>query len=135
MSDMYDQYNNLTRDEKKYLQSNPTHAFKIKEAKDLAYSETKKRFKINGKNDRSDAFRHCFWSAILAREIGYENALKFTTAHESYKGNPKDEKSMDLSNNLVGLRIGKRGGNNEHLSKLCYSAILNSELTIINNEN
>lgn len=132
MTNLYDQYNNLTEDEKQYLRVNPHHALTIKEARDAAFAETKKRFKVNGRNDKSDAFRHCFWSAILARDLGYCNALKFTTAHESYKKNPKDEKAMDLANNLIGLKIGKAGGKNDHLSKLCYSAVQNNRVTIIN---
>ena len=52
-------------------------------SRDIAYSETTKRFGHNGRNDKSYAFRHCFWSATLSRDIGYKNALEFTNAHES----------------------------------------------------
>ncbi|WP_433963224.1 DUF6973 domain-containing protein [Vibrio parahaemolyticus] len=36
-----------------------------KKAKDVAFFETESRFGINGHNDKSDAFRHCYWSARL----------------------------------------------------------------------
>ena len=79
----YDQFKQLTPQEQNYLKAHPHHAFSIKQSKETAFEETKRRFGFNGRNDKSDAFRHCFWSALLAREIGYTNALQFTTAHES----------------------------------------------------
>ena len=56
-----------------------------------AFAETQRRVGIDGHNDKSDAFRHCFWSAILSRELGFMNALEFTTAHESSPTNPPNE--------------------------------------------
>lgn len=108
MSSSYDQWTRLTTAEKLYLIAYPLHAPIIKASKDTAYNETKKRFGKNGRNDRSDAFRHCFWSAILSRDISYMNALAFTTAHESRHDNDPEEKKMDLHNNKVGLKIGKQ---------------------------
>lgn len=102
----YDQFGRLTPQEQAYIQSHPHHALTIKEAKETAFAETKARFGRNGHNDKSDAFRHCFWSALLARELGYAKALTFTTAHESSPTNVPAEMAMDLHNNRVGLHIG-----------------------------
>ncbi len=104
---VYDQFTKLTPAEQAYIAANPDHALTIRNSKDTAFNETKRRFGKNGHNDKSDAFRHCFWSAILARDLGYKNALHFTTAHESDPANPPGEKTMDLHNNGVGLAIGK----------------------------
>ncbi len=128
---VYDQYNNLTPQEQMYIRSHPHHALSIKQSKEAAYAETKKRFGHNGRNDKSDAFRHCFWSAILTRELGYQNALKFTTAHESDPRNPPLEKAMDLHNNSVGLSIGKAGGSNQQLSSRCMAALRNGRLKVL----
>jgi len=128
---VYDQYKNLTLQEQQYIRSHPHHAFSIKESKEIAFSETRKRFGMNGRNDKSDAFRHCFWSAILARDLGYQNALQFTNAHESDPRNPPKEKVMDLHNNSVGLSIGRTGGNNNQLSGRCMSALLTGKLKVI----
>ncbi|MEC4719695.1 hypothetical protein RY831_11090 [Noviherbaspirillum sp. CPCC 100848] len=100
---VYDQFKQLTPSEQQYITVYPHHAFAIKNSKEAAFEETKRRFGFNGRNDQSDAFRHCFWSAVLAREIGYAGALRFTTAHESSPLNSKIEKEMDLHNNGVGL--------------------------------
>lgn len=128
---VYDQYKNLTPQEQQYFHSHPHHAFAIKESKEIAFSETRKRFGHNGHNDSSDAFRHCFWSAMLARDLGYQNALQFTNAHEADPRNPPQEKAMDLHNNSVGLSIGKVGGNNNQLSGSCMAALLNGQLKVI----
>ncbi|NOX44080.1 MAG: hypothetical protein GXP19_10155 [Gammaproteobacteria bacterium] len=107
-------------------------ALSIKRSKEKAFEETIKYFGINGRNDKSDAFHHCFWSAILAQELGYHNALQFTNAHESDPRNPSEEKAMDLHNNSIGLSIGRNGGNNNYLSGRCMATLLNGQLKVIN---
>ncbi len=115
-SSLYDKYDHLTDDEKSYFKTHPR--------------QTTKRFGHNGRNDKSDAFRHCFWSATLSRDIGYKNALEFTNAHESSPLNIAKEKTMDL-NNSVGLRIGISKSDNTKLSKLCNDALNAGKLKVI----
>ncbi|EPP5335791.1 DUF6973 domain-containing protein [Vibrio harveyi] len=62
----------------------PSPCYSNKRSERCCFFETESRFGINGHNDKSDAFHHCFWSAMLARDIGYKNALEFTTAHEDF---------------------------------------------------
>lgn len=131
MKQVYEQYNSLTDGERRYLRNHPHHALTIRESRNIAYAETSRIFGRNGRNDASDAFRHCFWSSILSRDLGYDNALEFTNAHEEGPLNPTAEKEMDLSNNAVGLELGKLGGDNRHLSSLCVSALLNKRLSVI----
>ncbi|MGF1773893.1 hypothetical protein L4C42_16470 [Vibrio wakamikoensis] len=128
---MLQQYERLTEDEKLYLKNHPHHVVAIARSKDIAYEETKVRFGCNRCNDKSDAFRHCFWSAILARDIGYKNALEFTSAHESSEDNDASEKNMDLHNNLVGLRIGLSRAGDEKLSHYCRTALLVGRLKVL----
>ncbi|TVO62698.1 DUF6973 domain-containing protein [Denitromonas ohlonensis] len=125
------QYEQLTPQERNYITSHPHHALTIRQSKETAFEATKARFGFNGRNDKSDAFRHCFWSAILARDIGYANALRFTTAHESSLINPKNEKAMDLHNNSVGLVIGRQGGSDQILSHRCMEALVSRRLTVL----
>ena len=99
--------------------------------RDIAYSETTKRFGRNGRNDKSDAFRHCFWSATLSRDIGYKNALEFTNTHESSPLNIAEEKTMDFHNNSDGLRIGIPNSDNTKLSKMCNDALSAGKLKVI----
>ncbi|MBK7707905.1 MAG: hypothetical protein IPN69_05260 [Acidobacteria bacterium] len=136
----YEQWERLTPAEKAVIASmasNPLTMAKIpliKMSKDTAFAETTSRFGSNGHNDRSDAFRHCFWSAILSRDIGYYWAKSFTTAHESNPGQPPEEKEMDLHNNSVGLNIGFYyfiPDSNTALSDKCFKALQNGELKVL----
>lgn len=125
------QFLQLTSDEKIYIFMYPEHATAIKASKETAYAETRRRFGRNGHNDRSDAFRHCFWSALLSREIGYAAALRFTTAHESSPSNDPSEKVMDLHNNSVGLKIGRAKGSDQALSHRCMAALNSGQLKVL----
>lgn len=128
---IYDQFKQLTPLEQQYIRAHPRHAIAIRNSKEKAFEETKKHFGFNGKNDESDAFRHCFWSALLVRDIGYAGALRFTNAHESSPLNPKNEKEMDLHNNGVGLSIGRVGGSDQVLIHRCMEALQNGKLKIL----
>ena len=103
----------------------------LKDAREAAFMETIRRFGRNGHNDKSDAFRHCFWSAILARDIGFQDAMRFTTAHESSPKNRLEERRMDLHNNRVGLDIGRASGTNESLSDRCMAALRAGKLIVL----
>jgi hypothetical protein len=118
----------LNPKERQYVLSHPGHANAIRKSKAIAFAETQKVFGYNGMNDWSDAFRHCFWAAILARDIGYEGAIAFTSAHESPPNNPVVERTMDLHNNFKGAEIGRNGGTNQALSQRCSAALFNREL-------
>lgn len=131
MPTLYEQYQQLTPKEQEYLRNNPHHAMILKDAREAAFAETIRRFRRNGRNDKSDAFRHCFWSAILARDIGFDNAMRFTTAHESSPKNRLDEKRMDLHNNRVGLDIGRSKGSNDSISAHCMSALRAGKLKVL----
>ncbi|MEH6434043.1 DUF6973 domain-containing protein [Massilia sp. DD77] len=128
---LYKQFQRLTPQEQSYLRSRPYHAFAIQAARDTAYKETQRRFGRNGHNDRSDAFRHCYWSALLARELGFQDALKFTTAHEAFPANPPAEKTMDIHNNRIGLDIGRVKGTDQALSMRCMAALQAGKLKIM----
>lgn len=61
-------------------------------------------------NGPQDAFRHCLWSCLMAKEIGVENAKIVGDLHEicrdtSYK-NSAESTQMDLKNNEVGRGYG-----------------------------
>lgn len=131
MASPYEQYENLTNKEKEYVLKHPAHIMTIKESKEAAFAETKKQFGRNGRNDKSDAFRHCYWSALLSKELGYTNALEFTTAHESSPANIQSEKTMDLYNNKLGLQIGQNKKSTLSVSMQCLAALRGGKLKVI----
>lgn len=138
---VYEQWNDLTPAEKGVLAAMGSSLLTapkiilIKQSKDTAFNETKSRFGYNGHNDKSDAFRHCFWSAILSRDIGSWWAKAFTDAHETKAGQPPEEKKMDLHNNSVGLDIGFFyfiPDSNKSLSGQCFKALQDGKLKVLN---
>ncbi|MEZ5428872.1 MAG: hypothetical protein R2747_21685 [Pyrinomonadaceae bacterium] len=132
---VYDQWSHLTTAEKAIIAAlavtDPVKVAMIKISKDRAFNETTSRFGYNGHNDQTDAFRHCFWSATLARDIGSFWAKAFTDAHETNPGQPPGEKAMDLHNNSVGLKIGFYyfiPDSDKALSDKCFQALQSGQL-------
>lgn len=129
LNNIYEEWGKLKPAERYYIATHPQHALSIRKSREIAIKETKKIFSQNKRNDSSDAFRHCFWSATLARDIGYYGAKKFTTAHENFLNNPKEEKEMDLYNNNIGLNIGRYSkANNQRLSAMCMATLIQGKL-------
>ena len=102
----YATWNRLTTSEKWFLLTHPTLIGTIRDDANKALAEAARRFPSGLHNGPGDAFRHCFWSALLTRDVGSANAKAYTDAHESYAANPPKEKAMDLHNNAAGIRIG-----------------------------
>ena len=95
-------------------------------------------------NGRGDAFRHAFWAAMLARDVGFHNAQQYTREHENWEGSPPAERAMDSHNNRIGALIGahghllgshgivrRRGLSDGALAIACYLALRNGRLRVI----
>lgn len=122
---VYDKYQKLKEPEKVFLWLHPIAAAEFDANAAVALEDAQKRFGgASLHNGSGDAFRHCFWSAMNARDEGEELAEAFGSAHESDPGNPSKEKAMDLFNNSVGFGIGKNlyGASNRQLAVLCVQA-------------
>jgi hypothetical protein len=68
-------------------------------------------------NGIADAFRHCFWNALMAGHLGIETAAIIANRHEEAPGQPIEEKNMDLHNNAHGRGIGAALGTQEDSSR------------------
>src|SRR5690606_22617506 len=62
--DPYDQFKKLTKQEKILVAIWPEQAYKIYKNKPVAETMTTSVMGHNGRNDKSDAFRHAFFNAI-----------------------------------------------------------------------
>jgi RHS repeat-associated protein len=64
-------------------------------------------------NGPADAFRHSYWNCTMTLEVGYFDTYLYGTGHEYIDGadSPEDEKRMDLSNNMTGIKIALSGKN------------------------
>ena len=57
-------------------------------------------------NGIGDAFRHCYWNALMAISIGRNQAKKVADLHEDHNPTgPIGEREMDLKNNEIGRQI------------------------------
>lgn len=123
---LYDQWTNLTSKEKWLVVTMPWQAYYVNKARNLAWSETQRRFGYNGRNDRSDAFRHAYWNSLMTKYIGAYWAEKWATAHEYGRAatDPAGT-SMDLHNNAVGRDIGRYNSwaSETELSRLVMDAL------------
>ena len=136
-----DIWNVLTDSEKKLCIRYPFDALKVNAAKNIATSQTKMKFGLNGLGDRSDAFRHGIWNAEMTVLIGREKAELFATAHEDkdVTGNETDgypktaHRDMDLHNNEVGRAIGEKnsGGSEDEMADIIYQDIYSAETQFI----
>ncbi len=61
---------------------------------------------LEGHNDKADAYRHCYWNALMAVHIGADQAKEVGDLHENNNPNPPGERAMDLHNNAVGRGLG-----------------------------
>ena len=123
--DVEAKYQRLNKSEKDFLFWHPFAALAFNSNAETALKEAQRRFGDNTlHNGSGDAFRHCFWSAMNARDEGADLARLFGQAHEDFTGNPAAEKSMDLHNNDIGIAIGARypGSTDRHLAVLCVQA-------------
>lgn len=136
-----DIWNSLTETEKRLCIRYPLDALKVNTAKNIATSQTEKRFGINGLGDRSDAFRHGMWNAEMTILIGEEKAELFATAHEDkdVTGNEIDgylkmaHRNMDLHNNEAGRYIGKENkkASEDELAGIIYQDIYSNTTSFI----
>lgn len=61
---------------------------------------------LDGHNDKADAYRHCYWNALMTVHIGADQAKEVADLHEENNPNPPGEEAMDLHNNQVGRNLG-----------------------------
>lgn len=108
MLDIYDIYDDLTDAEKALIIQHPIKAKKVNECRKLATNRTEIYYNDNSKftQDSADAFRHGYWNALMAIEIGEEYAAMFADAHEDRPESFGVDKDMDLMNNDTGRKDG-----------------------------
>ncbi len=97
-----------------------------------ALSETQKRFPGSTlHNDKADAWRHCYWSCEMARDLGAKAAKCIGDVHENAntrRGQPPEERKMDDHNNSVGRDLAAQSGN---CGDLCQKALDDGKLKVL----
>ena len=81
-----------------------------------------------------DAFRHCYWNALMVRGTGFDWAQRWADAHENGATDQTElAKRMDFSNNSVGRYYGQYFSYRLDIDLLCRQAVRNGECWRINN--
>ncbi|MGG3642051.1 hypothetical protein ABES38_11845 [Bacillus gobiensis] len=97
-------WDSLNSKEKEMAKKHPFQATIMYNCSAAAKSMSIKHFKYGDADDNNaNAYRHAFWNAILSREMGTDNAKKWTDAHEY--GHKSLGTEMDLKNNATGRSI------------------------------
>lgn len=112
---LYDSWGKLTDSEKALVVIYPKEAIAIQSNASRATNSTISIYGHNGNGDVSDAYRHGYWNALNARDVGSSIAEKFATAHEDISDEEMNtiyngfygwqHRSMDLHNNEVGRSV------------------------------
>jgi hypothetical protein len=79
---------------------------------DHAADEAKKRYS-GIHNGKADAWRHCYWSCLMRRQLGEKCTRGILKGHEDCgdrDGQPAWERKMDEHNNSIGLAMAIRLG-------------------------
>lgn len=127
----------LTAAERALIKKYPLPAYIIFTNRKTAIAQTEAKMGQNGLNDRSDAFRHCFFQAFntISAFVGADLTRKFADAHETEI--PPQlilESSMDLFNNNVGILYGQSVSffiSVDALAKGALNKVINGELRML----
>ncbi|WP_198370541.1 DUF6973 domain-containing protein [Roseomonas rosulenta] len=104
---------------------------------DMEASEADQVARASRNDGPADALRHCYLSAMLARDIGYSDALEVLIAHEMNAAWGSPSSQMDLHNNAVGLEIGVRlkSASDNDLKDAVMGAFLQGRLRVLDKAN
>jgi hypothetical protein len=114
-----------------------SHAVSFAFTEDMDPAEAKVVARESRNAGPADALRHCFLSAMLARDIGYSDALDVLVAHEMNAEWGTPASRMDLHNNAVGLEIGVRmkSASDLDLQMATMDAFLQGRLRVVDKAN
>ena len=129
--DLLPGYNRLNKVERNLAKKNATQAAKVYICASDATGYTMDYYGYDGYQDNSDAFRHCCWNALMKKEIGFNAAVQWATAHESDQSGI--DKEMDLFNNVVGRNIDVEGKNKAQIAKKVKAKVKKGKCRRISN--
>lgn len=104
---------------------------------DLSAEEADAVARASRNEGPADALRHCCLAAMLARDLGYTDALEVLVAHEMNAAWGSPASQMDLFNNAVGLEIGVRmkAASDLDLQMATMDAFLQGRLRVLDHAN
>ncbi|GEC06572.1 hypothetical protein SSP24_42270 [Streptomyces spinoverrucosus] len=99
-------YGNITDAEWDYCFWNPYDCSLAWDRADTAFKKAQELYPDNTLfQGTGDAFRHCYWNALMEIRLSTKDAYEIATRHESTSRGV--DKEMDLRNNSIGRGIGR----------------------------
>lgn len=93
---------------------------------EVAKKNTKRLFHLKSlagtDGTTANAFQHCYWSALMTRNINRTVAKRMGDLHESRAFNDPLLREIDLYNNMYGRRYGAQSGTLAEARGKCYAA-------------
>ncbi|CAF1328615.1 unnamed protein product [Adineta ricciae] len=75
-------------------------------------------------NGIGDAFRHCYWNALMTLSVGRTSAKKIADLHEDNNTTgPLAEREMDLKNNEIGRQAGSESKDADEARAKCHDYV------------
>ena len=82
-------------------------------------------------NGIGDAFRHCFWNALMTLSVGRTSAKKIADLHEDVNTTgPEAERIMDLKNNEIGRQAGSESKDADEAQEKCAEHVRTGHLQL-----
>ncbi len=82
-------------------------------------------------NGIGDAFRHCYWNALMTISIGRNQAKKIADLHEDNNTTgPLAEREMDLKNNEIGRQVGSESTTADEAREKCDDHVRTGHLQL-----
>lgn len=127
-------YGSVTEAESDYCFWNPYDCSIAHDRANVAFKKAQEIYPDNTLfQGTGDAFRHCYWNALMEIRLSTKDAYEIATRHES-KSKGVD-KTMDLRNNSIGRGIGRKNDGKTSAGtrskKACVNAQKNGSLWII----
>ncbi|MBR0647333.1 DUF6973 domain-containing protein [Plastoroseomonas hellenica] len=120
----------LTGAEEIWLLGHSHRITRIQHAVNEAFARERRIFGSNGEDDEGDAFRHCYWAAMLRRDIGRKDAAGFLAIHEVKPGNDGHQFVMDTHNNRWGLWTKFDPDTNDQIAKDVLRMLVKGDLLV-----
>lgn len=112
------------------FQVGPIDCYTARNDANTAYATAEELYPDSLHNGPGDAFRHCYWNALMTIHINKDQAKIVADNHEEISNGPEAENKMDYKNNEVGRGIGESSPNEEAAKNGCVDAVNDGRLQL-----
>lgn len=112
------------------FQVGPIDCYTARNDANTAFNTAAELYPDSTHNGPGDAFRHCYWNALMAIHINPDQAKTVADNHEELGSGPEAERQMDYKNNEIGREIGSNSPDEESAKNGCIGAVDSGRLQL-----